>query len=215
VRLLLKKLFRSLALVVVPFLGSLLIRFIYLTNKKEFHSPEFIEEKPTIFASWHGELLMFSYFYSHCRKIPHAKALISSHFDGALISKTIKYFGIDTIAGSSNRNAAKALMKAIKALNDGYDIGITPDGPKGPRHEVADGIIVMAQKTNSKIILVEIKATKYWKLSSWDEFVIPKPFGTLHFFSNGPIDVSSMELEEARAFIKNSLLEHEKVNQQI
>ncbi|MCX6075603.1 MAG: lysophospholipid acyltransferase family protein [Campylobacterales bacterium] len=211
----LKKFFRSLALVIVPLLGSLLIRFIYFTNKKVFHTPKSIAEEPTIFACWHGELLMLSHLYSHYRKIPHAKALISSHFDGSLVSKTIKHFGLDTIEGSTNRNAARALIQAIKALKDGYDIGITPDGPKGPRHEVADGIVVMAQKTKAKIFLVEIKATKYWKLSSWDEFVIPKPFGTLHFFSNGLIDVSKMELEEARTFIKNSLLEHEKVNKQI
>ena len=211
----LKKVLRTLALIIVPFIGSLIIRFLYLTNKKEFHAPQSIADEPTIFACWHGELLMLPYLYSHYRKIPHAKVLISSHFDGALISKTIKYFGLGTIAGSSNRNAARALIEAIKTLKDGYDIGITPDGPKGPRHEVADGIIVMAQKTKAKIVLVEIKPTKFWKLPSWDVFVIPKPFGTLHYFSTEPIDVTSMTLEEARVLIKNGLLKHEKVTQQI
>lgn len=152
---------------------------------------------------------MLPYLYSHYREVPHANVLISSHFDGALISKTIKYFGLGTIAGSTNRNATRVLIQAIKSLNDGYDIGITPDGPKGPRHEVADGIIVMAQKTKSKIVLVEIKPTRFWQFSSWDKFVIPKPFGTLHYYSTEPIDVSSMELEEARTYIKEGLLKHE------
>ncbi|MEA3330330.1 MAG: lysophospholipid acyltransferase family protein [Campylobacterota bacterium] len=205
----LKKIFRFLALILVPFIGSLVIRFLYLTNKKEFHSPDSIGEEPTIFACWHGELLMLPYLYSHYRKVPRAKVLISTHFDGELISKTIKYFGLGTLSGSSNRNAARVLIQGIKTLKEGYDIGITPDGPKGPRHEVADGIIVMAQKTKAKIALIRIKPTKYWQLNSWDRFVIPKPFGTLHYYSMGLIDVSNLGLEEARTLIKKGLLKYE------
>jgi len=206
---LLKKLSRSIALFIVPFIGSLVIRFLYLTNKKEFHSPQSISDEPTIFACWHGELIMLPYLYTHYRKTPHAKVLISSHFDGALISKTIKYFGLDTISGSTNRNAARVLMQGIRAIKDGYDIGITPDGPKGPRHSVADGVIVMAQKAKVKIVLVEIKPTKYWQFNSWDKFTIPKPFGVLHYYSTEPIDISNMDLEEARVLMKEGLLKHE------
>lgn len=205
----LKHLARSAALVIVPLIGATFIRLLYATNKKVFHSPKSIPADPTIFACWHGELLMLPYLYSFYRKKPHAKVLISSHFDGMLISKTIEHFGLDTIAGSSNRNAARALIEAIRTIKEGYDIGITPDGPKGPRHEVADGIIVMAQKTGAKIVLVEIKPTRYWQLDSWDKFTVPKPFGTLHYYSTEPIDVSDMELEEAREMIKRGLLAHE------
>lgn len=204
----LKKVLRSFALVLVPFIGALMIRFLYLTNKKKFHSPDFISDEPIIFACWHGELLMLPYLYSHYRKTAHAKVLISSHFDGALISKTIKYFGLDTISGSTNRNASRVLIQGIKTLKEGYDIGITPDGPKGPRHEVADGIVVMAQKTKAKIVLVEIKPTKYWQLNSWDKFTIPKPFGTINYYSTDCIDVSDMDLEKARKLIKEGLLKH-------
>ncbi|ABB45019.1 Protein of unknown function DUF374 [Sulfurimonas denitrificans DSM 1251] len=205
-----KRLLRAFALLVVPFIASLLMRLLYATNKKEFHSPDTISNEPTIFACWHGELLMLPYLYSKYRKTPHAKVLISSHFDGMLISKTIKYFGLGTIAGSTNRNAARVLIQAISAIKDGYDIGITPDGPKGPRHEVADGIIAMAQKTKAKIVLVEIKPTKFWQLKSWDKFKIPKPFGTLNYYSTAPIDVSDMDTLSAKKLIKEGLLKHEK-----
>ena len=205
----LKKVSRSLALIFVPFIGSLLIRLLYHTNKKVFHAPATITDESVIFACWHGELLMLPYFYKHYRKKAHAKVLISNHFDGELISRTIKYFGLGTLAGSTNRNAARVLIQAIKTIKEGYDIGITPDGPKGPRHEVADGIIVMAQKTKAKIVLVEIKPTKFWQLNSWDKFIVPKPFGTLHYYGTSELDVSEMELEEARAVIKKGLLAHE------
>jgi lysophospholipid acyltransferase (LPLAT)-like uncharacterized protein len=205
-----KKLSRSFALAVVPFIGSLLIRFLYFTNRKVFHAPKEITDEPVIFACWHGELLMLPYLYKYYRKTPHAKVLISPHFDGKLISKTIKYFGLGTLAGSSDKSPAKVLIQAIRTLKEGYDIGITPDGPKGPRHEVADGIIVMAQKAKAKIVLVEIKPTKFWQLNSWDKFVIPKPFGTLHYYATSELDVSAKSLESAREEITKGLLAHEK-----
>ena len=204
-----KKISRALALMLVPFIGSLLIRFLYFTNKKRFYAPESITEEPVIFACWHGELLMLPYLYKYYRKKPHAKVLISPHFDGELISRTIKYFGLGTLAGSSDKNPARVLIQAIKTIKEGYDIGITPDGPKGPRHEVADGIIVMAQKTKAKIVLVEIKPTKFWQLNSWDRFTIPKPFGILNYYASSEIDISDMDLESARVLLKEGLLKHE------
>ncbi len=205
----LKKFSRAFALIVVPFLGSLLIRLLYLSNKKVFHVSNTLDSEPKIFACWHGELLMLPYLYSHYRKKPNAKVIISSHFDGKLISKTVKYFGLDTIAGSSNKNPARTLIQALKALKEGCDIGITPDGPKGPRHKLSDGTIIMAQKTGAKVILVNIKPTKFWQLNSWDKFIIPKPFGTLHYYATEPIDLVGLDMNEARALVKKRLLTYE------
>lgn len=205
----LKRVLRASALLFLPFIGSLLIRFLYFTNKKSFHAPSKITDAPVIFACWHGELLMLPYLYKFYRKTPHAKVLISPHFDGELIAKTIKYFGLGTLAGSSHKSAAKVLIQAIRTIKEGYDIGITPDGPKGPRHEVADGIIIMAQKTNAKIVLVEIKPSRYWQLNSWDKFIIPKPFGRLDYYASKELDISGMELEAAREYLKQGLLKHE------
>lgn len=202
-----KKFFRALALFFIPPLGAFLIWLLYRLNKKEFYIDEFTKE-PTIFAIWHGDLLMLPYLYFQYRKIPHAKVLISDHFDGLLISKTIRYFGLDTIAGSTNRNAVKALLQGIKALKDGYDIGITPDGPKGPRHETNDGIVVMAQKASAPVVLVRIKPTKYWQFNSWDKFKVPKPFGMIQYYAK-KIDLTGLELEEAKRKVTQGLLSHD------
>ena len=208
-KLLLKKVSRTLALIIVPLLGSLLIRLLYITNKKNFHAPKDIGDKAIIMACWHGELLMIPYAYTIFRKKPHVKLLISEHFDGNLIAKTLSFFKFETIRGSSTRGGAKALIQSIKELKNGYDLGITPDGPKGPRHEVADGIIVMAQKAKANIVLVEIKPSSYWQMKSWDKFVIPKPFGTIDYYISDLIDISEMDMEKARTTIKNGLLKHE------
>jgi hypothetical protein len=203
-----KRILRALALVVVPFVGMLLMRFIYLTNRKIFDLPQNIPTEPVIFAFWHGDLLMQPYLYYQFRHIPKAKVLISDHFDGSLISKTMEYFKLGTIAGSSNRNAAKVLIQAIKTLKSGYDIGITPDGPKGPRYSVSDGIVVMAQKTGAKVIVYNCKPTKYWQLGSWDKFVIPKPFGTLEFYASEPIDLADLELDAGKKLLFEKMMLH-------
>ena len=195
---------------VVPFLGSILIRLLYLTNKKVFHVSNTLDNEPKIFACWHGELLMLPYLYFHYRKEANAKVVISSHFDGKLISQTVQYFGLDTISGSSNKNPARALIQALKTLKDGTDIGITPDGPKGPRHEVSDGVVIMAQKTGAKVVLLNIKPSKYWQLNSWDKFIIPKPFGTLHYYATEPLDLVGMDMQDAKTLVKKELLRHEK-----
>ena len=206
----LKKSLRFLATYLVPILGSFLIRVISLTNKKVFHAPKTLGEEPFIMACWHGELLMIPYAYTRYRKNPHVKLIISEHFDGNLIARTLGFFGFGTIRGSSTRGGVKALISSIKEIKSGYDLGITPDGPKGPRHIVQDGIVVMAQKAKVKITLVEIKPSSYWQLNSWDKFVIPKPFGIIEYYISELIDVSAMDITEAKKKIEKGLLTHGK-----
>ncbi|MDF1874994.1 lysophospholipid acyltransferase family protein [Sulfurimonas sp. SAG-AH-194-I05] len=204
-----KKFFRFLATLLVPSLASLLIRFLSLTNKKVFHGPASLGDKKFIMACWHGELLMIPYAYTRYKKKPHVKLLISEHFDGNLIAKTLEFFGFGTIRGSSTRGGAKALIQSIKEIKKGYDLGITPDGPKGPRHVVHDGIVVMAQKAKVNIVLVRIKPTKYWTINSWDRFVIPKPFGIINYYISEYIDIRDKSLSEAKEIIQEGLLKNE------
>ena len=205
----LKKLSRSFALIVVPFIGSLLIKFLHLTNKNVFHGPKELSDEAFVLACWHNDLLMLPYPYLHYRKVRRVKAMISNHFDGELIAKTMKYFSIGHIAGSSNKNAARVLIQAMKNIKNGTDIAITPDGPRGPRHSVADGIIAIAQKTEAKIVLVSIKPSTYWQLNSWDKFIIPKPFGTINYYISEELDITTMKTDEARTLIKKGLLAYE------
>jgi len=203
-----KRLFRAIGLALFPLIGSWLIRLIYLSSKKRFHLPEAVPEEPFIMASWHGDLLMQPYIYRKFRKIPKVNIVISEHFDGQLIAKTMGYFSLGTIHGSSTRNGARVLIQAMRLLKEGFDIGITPDGPKGPRHEVQDGVIVMAQKTNSKVMVFGCIPSSYWQLGSWDRFTIPKPFGELDLYSSEPLDLEGLSLEKARSLVRASLMAH-------
>jgi len=133
-------------------------------------------------------------------------AMISEHKDGEAITRTVEYLGIHSVRGSSSRGGAKALISAIKEIKNGDDIAITPDGPRGPRHSIADGIVAISKKTNAKILIFNIKCTKYWQFNSWDKFIVPKPFGTLEFFIQEPLDISSLEVDEAKELIREKML---------
>ena len=203
-----KRILNALALWILPPLGALIIRLIYFTNKKRFHLPQTVPQEPVIFAFWHGDLLMQPYLYYQFRKIPKANVLISEHFDGEIIAAVMRHFNLGTIRGSTRRGGAKVLIQALKSLSEGYDIGITPDGPKGPRHEMSDGVVIMAQKRHAKVIVFHCVPSSYWQLPSWDRFTVPKPFGRLDFYASEPIDLEGLEMEEAKALVKERLMEH-------
>lgn len=204
-----KRLLRFLALSLFPPIGILIIRLFYLTGKKTFHLPEHVPPEPFIIASWHGDLLLQPYLYFKLRKTPNAAIVISEHFDGQIIAKIVSYMKLKTIHGSSTRGGAKVLIAAMKTLKNGGDIGITPDGPKGPRHEVADGIVIMAQKTNTKIVVFSCVPKSYWQFKSWDRFTVPKPFTHLDFYASEALDIAGMTMHEAKALIKETLLLHD------
>lgn len=192
----------------IPPIGAFLIRLIYLTSRKHFHLPETIPSEPVIFAFWHGDLLMQPYLYYQFRTSPKANVLISDHFDGQIIARIMRYFNLGTIHGSTTRGGAKVLIQALKSLSQGYDIGITPDGPKGPRHEMSDGVVIMAQKRRTKVIVYSCVPSAFWQLPSWDRFTIPKPFGRIDFYASEPIDLEGLEMEAAKDLIKKRLMEH-------
>lgn len=193
---------------VAPFILQLFVRFIYITSKKVFHHPKELKEKVYIVSFWHGELLMQPFNYQKLKPNGKVSAMISEHKDGEAITRTVEYLGIHSIRGSSTRGGAKALIGAIKELKGGDDIAITPDGPKGPRFSVADGIVAIHKKTNAKILAFNCKPTKYWQFNSWDKFIVPKPFGTLEFYVSEPFSLDDMDDTTAKEFVKEKLLEN-------
>ena len=205
-----KRLLRTLSLIFLPPIGAFLIRIFYYSSQRKFHLPNTIPDEPIIVACWHGDLFYLPYLYLQLRHKPNAKVVISEHFDGQIIAKITSFFKIGTLHGSTTRGGAKVLINAIHTLKSGMDIGITPDGPKGPRHEiVAEGIVVMAQKANAKVITLSCVPKSYWQFKSWDRFTIPKPFTTLDFYASEALDLSGMESQDAQTLIREKLLLHD------
>jgi len=205
-----KKIFKYIQLNILPYLLQLFVRFIYLTSKKVYHHPlNFNKEQNFIVSIWHGDLLMQPFNYHNFKKNGNIKAMISEHRDGETIRKVIKYLGIDSLYGSSTRGGVKAMVGAIKSLKNGFDIAITPDGPKGPIYSIADGVIAISQKTNIPIVTFSSIPSKYWQFNSWDKFIIPKPFGTIEFYISEPFYLDNLSIEEAKKLIYKNMMKHQ------
>ena len=191
---------------VIPFILYLLIKIIYFTNKKVFHHPELVDKEAYIFVAWHGDLLAQPMNYFANRPNGVVKTMISQSKDGEIIAKVYSLLGVESIRGSSSKGATKALISTIREIKSGVDVALTPDGPRGPRHTVADGVIAIAQKSAARIVVLNTKPTVYWQFESWDKFILPKPFGKIDFYMSEPFDISKLEFEEARSFIKNKMM---------
>lgn len=202
-----KKLSRSIAKVILPPLGYLLMRFYWHTSKKTFHVEGEITQDQSIVVCWHGELLMSPQAYRYFHKKQSASGIISRHFDGEMIAKMLMYFSIAPLRGSSSRGAKQVLLEAFRALKKGHDLLVTPDGPKGPRHTISDGAIALAHKAKAPVLIVNYVPRAYWQLASWDKFVIPKPFTTIDFYLES-VSLEGMELDEARKFLSDKMLAH-------
>ena len=193
---------------IIPYLLYLTVKFIYFTNKKVYHHPKSDDKEPFIICMWHGDLLSQIFNYFGFRKNGIVKAMVSENRDGETITKLVAMFRIWAIRGSSSKGAAKVIISALKVLKEGNDIAITPDGPRGPRYSIADGIVAIAQKSGKNIVCFNTIPTKYWQFNSWDKFVLPKPFGKIDFYISEPFNIQGMELEDAKALIKEKMLVH-------
>lgn len=169
--------------------------------------------EPLIAAIWHNRLALAMPVWKTWKKIrPSARlaALISASRDGALLARTFSYFGVKPIRGSSSRRGAQALLELTSALNDGFNVAITPDGPRGPRYQVQPGIISLAQVSEAPIIPVGVHVSRKKELRSWDRFQIPFPFSkavvTLGPAIRVPRNATPAEHEQARLRLEQTLL---------
>jgi lysophospholipid acyltransferase (LPLAT)-like uncharacterized protein len=192
-------------------LGSLYIRFVYLTGRWQVinggHAQALWDQgKPFILAFWHGRILMMP--KSWRASVP-IHMLISQHRDGQLIARTVSHFGIDTVQGSTTRGGSAALRSMLKFLKTGECVGITPDGPKGPRMRASDGIVAVARLSQVPILPATFATSRRKLLHSWDRFAIALPFSVGVFVWADPIlvakDADDTAMEAARLAVEDSL----------
>ena len=205
-----KKTKKKLEVLIVPPLAYILLQFIYFTCKKRYHfNKDKVKDTPSIFVFWHGELMLLPFGYRDYRKSKNIDTIVSQHHDGEIATRLLKMIGGGAIRGSSSKGGLKALKDAFKALKNGRDVGITPDGPRGPRHSVADGAVIISQKKNVPIVAMNIKISRCWRLNSWDKFAIAKPFSTLDYYYSDPFYLTDLSLDDAKNMIQERLSKHE------
>lgn len=189
--------------------GSLaagLIRVMYATIRWECVKPDGVSlDRQNIYAFWHGRMLMLPRWYSSREKRP-LYMLISQHGDGRLIAWAIKLLGIRSVAGSSTRRGVAATLELMRRLGEGSSIGITPDGPKGPRQVCKKGVVTLAQQAGIPVQPVTYSVQERWVIPSWDRMIVPRPFSRGVVVFGEPLRVSADEdRNDARVRIQESL----------
>ena len=155
-----------------------------------------------ILAVWHGRTLMPVHY---CRGMG-IWAITSLSRDGELQTNIVSRFGYRTIRGSTGRGAIKAALGACKRLEEGGILAITPDGPKGPQHEVQPGIIFMAQRAGCPIIPIGVGARPRRLMKAWDEYLLPLPFSKCALVFGEPLTIGKDEpLEPYQESLKEAL----------
>jgi hypothetical protein len=164
------------------------------------------EGKSLIFAFWHGNMLVPIY---HFRGRGY-HGLASQSRDGEYISRVLKALKWKVVRGSTSKGSVRSLLKLIKILRQGEHIAITPDGPRGPRHETKAGTIYLAKKSDSLIIPVGVDFAKKKVIGSWDRFNLPYLFtkGVLCFGEAIEVDndADQAEVEKKREEVDEALM---------
>jgi lysophospholipid acyltransferase (LPLAT)-like uncharacterized protein len=136
-------------------------------------------DRPLLFAFWHNRIFLMPYLFYHYwrpRQRVRVAALVSASRDGGQLAGLLEQFGLVCVRGSSSRRGSQALRELARLVGEGYDIAITPDGPRGPKYVAQDGAISLAQLTGMPIIPVSYVLSRKITFNSWDNFMIPLPF---------------------------------------
>jgi hypothetical protein len=154
-----------------------------------------LQGEPTIYVLWHNRLFIAADMARRFRAGHPLYCLISASNDGAWLTALFASVGIRTVRGSSSKLGREATGELIEALAKGYDVGITPDGPRGPCYHMKPGALVVARRARTRVVLAGFDFESSWRLSSWDGFHIPKPFSTVHmrFFVAGPNELEDRD----------------------
>jgi len=177
----------------VSTLGYLYISFTGATTRIRTQNQPQVPN--VIYASWHSHLAFMLYVL----RGKDISGLVSRSKDGEYAARLLRKFGFNTVRGSTSRGAAQSVMELIDCGRRGLPLAITPDGPKGPRRKVQQGVVYLAQKTGMEILPVGVRLSNKITFNSWDNFEFPLPFGKAAVIYGAPIKVAENDRLETKA----------------
>lgn len=195
------------------------MRSLFKSIRLEVHTPFDIEvytsaDRPErhISSVWHDQLL----FPTFGVKSKNMSALISRHQDGEYLAESMRMLGFGTVRGSSNKGAVAALKEMVTTGAGGGRLVMTPDGPRGPHHELKSGVVYIASRSGMPIICSATVSDRHWLIKgSWTNLVVPKPFSRAVMVASEmitiPPDIDKAEIEVYRQKIQKRMeeVEHE------
>jgi lysophospholipid acyltransferase (LPLAT)-like uncharacterized protein len=201
---------------ILPALLAAVMKVLFYTLRVRYEGDAPVRElvadgERFILAFYHRRLISMPHAYPYRRFAPDGSprgvAILSSDSkDGERSTFIWRFFRIRSIRGTATHGGAQALVKLIRALKDGWDLGMAVDGPRGPREEVKPGLVVAARKTGAWLVPVCVAYERAWELGTWDRLLVPHPFSGLVVHYDPPFQVPAGTGEEAcQALIKERL----------
>ena len=191
--------------VLVPLIGSTVRWRIDDSAELLVNTPQ----RPCIFAFWHNRIFLMPYLfrkYWHTRRRHRVAVLVSASKDGEKLARVLSKFNLICVRGSSSRRGKEALRELARLVDEGHDVGITPDGPRGPKYHCHDGVISLSQITHAAIIPVSYVLSRKITINSWDNFIVPLPFARATLRIGSPMIVAA-EADDAQCEQKRLELE--------
>jgi hypothetical protein len=199
----------------VPFLAAGLMKVLAYTlrERREGEGPVrgfALDDERFILAFYHRRLVMMPLAYPFHRLAPGGDPrgvaiLVSQSRDGERTAAAWGWFGIRSVRGTASHGGAQALVKLIRTVKEGWDLGITVDGPRGPAQEVKPGVIAISRKTGAWIVPVCVAYERAWALPSWDRMLVPAPFSGVVVRYGEPFKVDGAGDEPHRARLAQEL----------
>jgi lysophospholipid acyltransferase (LPLAT)-like uncharacterized protein len=172
---------------------------------REEGAQQTVSQRPLIGSFWHACIIPATYM---CRNLG-VRVMSSNSYDGEYMGRIIRKFGFVAVKGSSSRNAVRALLGLRRALQEGWSVAFTLDGPRGPRYKVKPGPVALARSSGVPLTMFHMAVDRAWVLNSWDRMMIPKPFSrVLMRFGKliaVPPEASEEDLERYQQELQDSL----------
>jgi lysophospholipid acyltransferase (LPLAT)-like uncharacterized protein len=157
-----------------------------------------------IYVFWHENILAPLYLRGHCR----LTMLLSQHRDADILARVAHHLGFDSVRGSSYRGGAHAIWKLFDRSRHGH-LTITPDGPRGPRRQMAAGAVFLASRLQMPLVVMGFGYDRPWRVNSWDRFAVPRPFSRVRAVIGPPLtiprDLDRAGLERCRSRVERLL----------
>lgn len=158
-------------------------------------------DAPLAFVLWHNRLFLVAEFHRRYRGGRPVYGLVSASRDGAWLAAFFSLVGMRAVRGSSSRLGREGASALVRVLREGHDVGITPDGPRGPCYDFKPGALVVARRAGARVLLLGGEFEAAWRLRSWDGFYLPRPFSRVRVRCEdvGPDALADLEAAAARA----------------